>query len=139
VVLVLGAGANVGQSPARACAAEGYKVALTARRLKEIDSTAEQLHIPADLSDPKTVVEVFSTVKGEAGDSQPAAATRSDPTNPLSPPLTDFTRDMTVNTTIAFLAAQQAAQSFAELPDSMSKTFIYTGNILHTTITPSLM
>lgn len=70
VVLVLGAGANVGQSPARACAAEGYKVALTARRLKEIDSTAEQLHIPADLSDPKTVVEVFSTVKGEAGDSQ---------------------------------------------------------------------
>jgi len=68
-----------------------------------------------------------------------AAATRSDPTDPLSLPFADFTRDLIVNTTSPFLAAQQAAQGFAQLPDFMSRTFIYTGNILNTTIMPPLM
>jgi hypothetical protein len=41
------------------------------------------------------------------------------------------------NTTSAFVATQQAALAFNSLPDSASKTFIYTGNILNeTTIAP---
>lgn len=67
VVLILGAGANVGQSAAQAFAAKGYKVAVTARRLKETDSTAGQLNVPADLSDPKAVVDVFTTVQAKLG------------------------------------------------------------------------
>jgi site-specific recombinase len=53
----------------------------------------------------------------------------NDANNPLSLPLADFTRDFTVNTTSAFVAAQQAALAFEQLPESSSKTFIYTGNI----------
>ena len=52
-----------------------------------------------------------------------------DEKDPLSLSLKDFTRDFNVNTTSAFVAAQQAALGFAELPDSASRTFIYTGNI----------
>jgi hypothetical protein len=56
----------------------------------------------------------------------------NDAKNPLvSLPLADFTRDLTINTTSAFVAAQQAVLSFKELPDSAARTFIYTGNILN--------
>lgn len=41
---------------------------------------------------------------------------------------------MHINTTSAFVAAQQAAQGFQELPDSAAKTFIYTGNALNSTL-----
>lgn len=68
-----------------------------------------------------------------------AALTRTDGANPLSLPLSDFTRDLNVNTTSAFVAAQQATIGFAELPASSSKTFIYTGNMLNTTIIPPLL
>lgn len=67
------------------------------------------------------------------------AATPSDAKNPLSLPLTDFTRDLNINTTSAFVAAQQAVLGFEQLPDSASKTFIYTGNILNTTTMAPLM
>ena len=53
----------------------------------------------------------------------------NDAKDPLSLPLADFTRDFTINTTSAFVAAQQAVLSFKELPDSAARTFIYTGNI----------
>ncbi len=58
----------------------------------------------------------------------------NDAKNPLSLPLADFSRDFTVNTTSAFVAAQQAVLAFEQLPDSASRTFIYTGNI--TNVTP---
>lgn len=57
------------------------------------------------------------------------AVTMNDAKDPLSLPLADFTRDFTINTTSAFVAAQQAVLSFKELPDSAARTFIYTGNI----------
>jgi hypothetical protein len=60
VILILGAGSNVGQHVARAFASKGYKVALAARRLKEADNTADQINIPGDLSDPNAVVSAFS-------------------------------------------------------------------------------
>ncbi len=64
----------------------------------------------------------------------------NDAKDPLvSLPLADFTRDLTINTTSAFVAAQQAVLSFKELPDSAARTFIYTGNILNeTTLAPFL-
>ena len=65
-----------------------------------------------------------------------AAATLNDANDPLALPLTNFARDLTINTTSAFAAAQQAALSFKDLPDPASKTFIYTGNILNTKTLP---
>jgi hypothetical protein len=57
------------------------------------------------------------------------AVTPNDPKNPLSLPLENFSRDFTINTTSAFVAAQQAVLAWEQLPESASKTFIYTGNI----------
>ena len=67
VLLILGSGPNVGQHVARAFAAKGYKVALAARKLIEEDSTADQVNISSDLSDPDSVVNVFAKVKASLG------------------------------------------------------------------------
>jgi NADP-dependent 3-hydroxy acid dehydrogenase YdfG len=63
VILILGAGANVGQHVAKSFASKGYKVALTARRAKEAENTADQVNIQSDLTDPTSVINVFSKVK----------------------------------------------------------------------------
>ena len=68
-----------------------------------------------------------------------AAATPNPPSDPLSLALPAFTKDLHVNTISAFVAAQQAAQAFSSLPAEASKTFIYTGNALNTTIIPPLL
>ncbi|KAJ5516053.1 hypothetical protein N7527_007613 [Penicillium freii] len=144
VILILGSGPNIGQHVARAFAAKGYKVALASRSLKEEDSNDDQVHISADLSDPHSVKDIFSKVKGSLGLPSvvvynAAATTSNNPENPLSLPLADFNRDFQINTTSAFVAAQQAALSFEQLPDHRSKTFIYTGNILNSTPIASLL
>ena len=163
VILIFGAGPNVGQHVARAFSAKGYKVALASRSLKEEESTADQVHITSDVSDPESIAGVFSKVKASLGlpsvvvyngrvpleclkfpvrfsdIDKAAASARNDAKNPLSLPLADFTRDLKTNTTSAFVAAQQAVLGFEQLPDSASKTFIYTGNILNiTTMAPLL-
>lgn len=68
-----------------------------------------------------------------------AASTSNPPNDPFSLQLSDFSRDLNVNTVSPFVAAQQAASGFAQLPASSSKTFIYTGNALNTTIIPPLL
>jgi NAD(P)-dependent dehydrogenase (short-subunit alcohol dehydrogenase family) len=67
VILILGAGPNIGSHVAKAFAAKGYKVALAARRVKEADNTADQVNIPSDLSDPNSVINAFSKVKALLG------------------------------------------------------------------------
>lgn len=63
VILILGSGPNIGQHVAKAFLAKGYKVALASRRLREEDSTMDQVNIPSDLSDSNSVIGVFSRVK----------------------------------------------------------------------------
>ena len=63
IILILGSGPNIGQHVARTFAAKGYKVVLASRRLKEEDSTADQVNISTDLSNPDSVISVFSKVK----------------------------------------------------------------------------
>lgn len=67
VVLILGAGANVGQHVARQFASQGYKVASISRSAKSSDNTSETVHIAADLSDPESIAGVFSQVKASLG------------------------------------------------------------------------
>jgi len=54
------------------------------------------------------------------------------PSDPLSAPLQNFQKDLTINTVSAYAAAQAAVTGFSELPRDVKKTFIYTGNSGHT-------
>jgi NAD(P)-dependent dehydrogenase (short-subunit alcohol dehydrogenase family) len=67
VILILGAGSNIGQAVARTFASKGYKVALAARSLREEDSTDSQLNIPSDFANPDDVVNAFTQVKKVLG------------------------------------------------------------------------
>jgi len=50
IVLVLGAGPNIGQAVARTFAGKGYRVAVAARSVKDADSSDQQLNIPSDFT-----------------------------------------------------------------------------------------
>ena len=68
IVLILGAGANIGQGVARAFASKGYKIALVSRNPKDFQSGAqEQVHIGGDLSDPSSIPGIFTKVKSALG------------------------------------------------------------------------
>jgi NAD(P)-dependent dehydrogenase (short-subunit alcohol dehydrogenase family) len=151
VILVLGSGANIGRHVARAFTAKGYKVALASRSLKDKESEPGQVHFPIDLSDPASVPNLFSEVteklrfpsvvvyNGEymclhstrlcVDMITAAAATANDPEDTFSISLNDFIKDLNINTTSPFAAAKAAVSGFSQLPESASKTFIYTGNV----------
>ncbi|RDW62516.1 hypothetical protein BP5796_10818 [Coleophoma crateriformis] len=144
VILILGAGPNIGQTVGRTFASKGYKVALASRSLREADSTDDQLNITSDFANPDDVVNAFAKVKKVLGIPSvvvynAAAWTPSPPDDPFAIPLASFNRDMTINTTSAFVAAQQAVLGFAELPAHAARSFFFTGNILNTTVLPSFM
>ena len=70
--LVTGAGRGIGRAVAIRLAAAGHRVALTARNANELDETAAQcdgptLVVPADLTDPGAVDDVFAAVEADLG------------------------------------------------------------------------
>lgn len=67
VVLILGAGANIGANVARVFAHNGYNVALAARRLQDEIGSDGYLHIHADFADPKSVETAFEIVSKALG------------------------------------------------------------------------
>jgi NAD(P)-dependent dehydrogenase (short-subunit alcohol dehydrogenase family) len=74
VAIVTGAGTGIGRSAALALLKDGYSVALVGRRKELLDKTAADasardrtLVVPADLSKPETVKEVFAKVKQKWG------------------------------------------------------------------------
>jgi len=144
IILILGAGPRIGTSVAKAFAAKGYKVALTSRKASEAKNNANEIHIQIDLADPTTVVNAFSKVKATFGVPSVvvyngAALTPTPPNDPLSLQVADLSKDFNINTVSVLVAAQEAVAGFAQLPDSAAKTFIYTGNILNTTIIPAFL
>jgi NAD(P)-dependent dehydrogenase (short-subunit alcohol dehydrogenase family) len=66
VILILGAGPNIGQHVARAFAAKGYKVAMASRSVKE-ENIPDQVSLQVDLANPSSVLELFSNVKEKLG------------------------------------------------------------------------
>lgn len=161
VILIFGAGPNIGQAVARTFASKGYKVALAARSLREADSTDNLLNIKSDVANPDDVVTTFTKVKEVFGipsvvvyngklyilweylhaisQDLVSASTLTPAGDPFALPLSAFNHDTAINVTSAFIAAQQAALGFSQLSDSASKTFIYTGNILNVAIIPSFL
>ncbi|KPM42227.1 hypothetical protein AK830_g4310 [Neonectria ditissima] len=144
VVLILGAGPRVGLTAAKVFASKGYKVAVAARSLKEADSTDSQLNITSDFANPDDIVKAFTRVKKELGIPSvvvynASAATFAPPGDPFAIPLDSFKRDMAVNTTSVFAAAQQAVLGFAELPSHSPRVFLFTGNVLNVTPLPQFL
>lgn len=66
VILILGAGPNVGQHVADEFSVNGYKTALVSRNVTGKDNE-NQINIAADLSDPDSVPEIFSKVEAALG------------------------------------------------------------------------
>jgi NAD(P)-dependent dehydrogenase (short-subunit alcohol dehydrogenase family) len=62
VVLVLGAGANIGANVAKEFTAKGYRVVLTSRKIPE-EQESSYLYVQGDLTQPKSVVDIFSQVQ----------------------------------------------------------------------------
>ena len=67
IVLILGAGPNIGQSVARLFSSKGYKVGLAARFIKESESTSTQLNIPSDFSKTDDIINAFTKIKKTFG------------------------------------------------------------------------
>jgi len=161
VVLILGAGANIGKSLITKFSSEGFKIAIASRTSKPEFEKAAAVSVTADLSDPSSIKAIFTRVKSEIGipnvviynGMQPyslnlrnmrngipltthsAGASTFVPTNPLSVPLSAFEHDLAVNVTSVYAAAQEAVFGFDSLPKETLKSFIYTGNGLNV-VTP---
>jgi NAD(P)-dependent dehydrogenase (short-subunit alcohol dehydrogenase family) len=67
VLLVLGAGPNIGQHTARSFAAKGYKVALSARSFENGVNSEGHVLFKNDLSQPESVRELFAQVHSTVG------------------------------------------------------------------------
>jgi hypothetical protein len=71
-----------------------------------------------------------------------SGATLGDAQNPLDPEklsVETFARNLVLNTTSVYAAAQASVAAFAKLPESASKTFIYTGNGLNDKPMPAML
>jgi NAD(P)-dependent dehydrogenase (short-subunit alcohol dehydrogenase family) len=143
VILILGAGSNLGQAVAQRFLTNGYKVATSSRKPSPTENK-DLLHIQSDFSDPTAVTKLFTKVKTQLGTPNVVvynayAHLNAPKDNPLDISLETFQQHLNANTTSTYVAAQQAVAGFRELPESMNKVFIYTGNMLNTATEPRLL
>ncbi len=154
VLLILGAGPNIGKHVANAFTSKGYKVALASRKNHDTEehnnnnnnNNLNQIHVPVDLTKPETVPGAFDTVKAQLG-APPSVVVYNGALripNDAKDPLTSFSLpdhddSMSVNSTSVLLALQQAIAGFRGLPATASKTFIFTGNILNLVPVPGML
>lgn len=144
ILLVLGAGKNIGQSLGYTFKAAGYKVALVSRSAVDGETTPEGfLTVKADFTKPATIPSVFEAVKAKLGGppnvvvyNAAALTPSSDAANPFTVPIESLENDMAVNNTSAYIAAGEAVAGFDTLPKNTPKAFIYTGNALAAIILP---
>lgn len=146
VLLILGAGPNVGASVADRFASDGYSVAIASRRGTDSKNEKGFLSLKVDLGKPDSVPAIFDAVKAEfhAAPSvvvynAPAYTYPPDKDSFFSIPVETFVADLNVNTVSPYVAAQQAVAGWETLPKESKKTFIYTGNILNTSVFPVAM
>ena len=67
VLLILGAGSNIGVHVTKTFATKGYRVALASRSEPTIDA-GQVLHVPVDLAKPELVPSVFRQVREKLGE-----------------------------------------------------------------------
>jgi NAD(P)-dependent dehydrogenase (short-subunit alcohol dehydrogenase family) len=119
VVLVTGAGSGIGKHVAIALAQNGYAVVLAGRRTERLEATAQELKqpnsqvliVPADVTDPASVRELFAKAKNAFGrlDLLFNNAGVSGPAMPLEDlPYEKWKAILDTNLTGAFLCTQEA-------------------------------
>lgn len=67
IALIIGAGSNVGLSCARAFSAKGYQVLVSSRTARSDSDFAGYTHLPSDVTQPASIIELFKAVKQAAG------------------------------------------------------------------------
>ncbi|OAL57118.1 hypothetical protein IQ07DRAFT_28151 [Pyrenochaeta sp. DS3sAY3a] len=146
ILLILGSGPRIGAS-LTSTFTPLYTVALASRRgTNTLDPSTGILSLAADLTQPSSVPGVFAAVHAHLHRYPSVviynAAALTNPAEqgaPLSVPLDRVLADLNVNVVSPFVAAQEAVKGWEKDGESGSgekKTFIYTGNILNTTIMP---
>lgn len=145
VALVLGAGPRIGITVAKKFAGDGYKVAMVSRSGSGASTVPTEgfLSLKADFTKPESIPALFNAVESEFH-APPSvlvynAGARTVPPiedNLFSNSAESLISDFNVNVLSAYVAAQQAVRGWERLPKEVKKTFIYTGNIMNTTIIP---
>ncbi|RYC63806.1 hypothetical protein CHU98_g2389 [Xylaria longipes] len=130
IILIVGAGPRLGRGIASRFRDGGYKVALAARSLTTGLSAEGTLEIKIDLADPTSVPQIFETVQQFWGFPSVVVYNAS---------LETINASRTVGFDSAYIAAQEALRGFKQLPSSMPKAFIYTGNTLNQIAIPGVM
>lgn len=135
ILLVLGAGSNIGQSLTECFKSAGYSIAVVSRSAPT-GASDEVVQIQADLADHRSIASIFETVKAKLGAhptvvvyNAAALTVPSDMSNIFTVPIEDFERDMAVMNTSAYVAAREAVAGFEASAGDAPKAFIYTGNI----------
>lgn len=136
VLLILGAGGNIGASTAKLFSQNGYKVALAARRLKDEVNEDGHLSIQLDLAQPENVDSAFDKVSKKFG--PPTAVVYNASTahfvagdDPFQISVADNQADNVVNVSSALAAAKAALKGWQGMSSQAPKSFIYTGNFLN--------
>ncbi|KAI1741386.1 putative short chain type dehydrogenase [Xylaria scruposa] len=143
IVLIIGAGPNLGSGIASKFRDGGYKVALAARSLTPGLSSEGTLGIKIDLADPTSVPQMFETVKQTWGIPNivvynGAKRLVTPPEDPFSASLETIKASRAVGFDSAYIAAQEALTGFKLLPKSTPKAFIFTGNTLNQIAIPGV-
>jgi NAD(P)-dependent dehydrogenase (short-subunit alcohol dehydrogenase family) len=147
VLLILGAGKNVGQYTAAKFSENGYKVALAARSLTTTSlptASDTTLHIKADVTVPSDIIQAFSFTTATFGAPNivvynGAIRLTTPPDDPLFASLDDLKACRAVSVDGAYIAAQQALASFRQLPKDVPTAFLFTGNALNQLPIPGVM
>ncbi|KAK4554778.1 hypothetical protein LTR86_008280 [Recurvomyces mirabilis] len=144
VVLILGAGPNIGVKVAEKFAQNGYQVAIVGRSLVDGAFDGSTFNIAADLQDPEVVLGIFQRVEGKLGMPNVVIFNGGNrlitpPDDPLSASLEILRASRSMTFESAYVATQEALKGFRMLPDDTPTAFIYTGNALNQIAIPATM
>lgn len=142
VVIIFGAGPNIGTATATKFRNAGYRVAAVSRTAQNGQAGVD-FHVEANLSDPRAIPTVFSRVRDHFGGATPKVVVWNaahlspspDKGNIFSVPVGEVERDLAVAVTSPWAAADEAVKGWKE-GGVKGGVFIYTGNIMAKAVFP---
>ncbi|KAK4699043.1 hypothetical protein P7C70_g7227, partial [Phenoliferia sp. Uapishka_3] len=136
IILIFGAGSNIGAATAKLFKAKGYEVAIAARSLSGGTSKEGYTTVHFDGTRPATVKDAFEATRANLGTPTVVLYNCSagpPGQEPFSIPVEEFAEHLAVNVTSPYAAATELLKGLEEIKDAGSGlTFLYTGNGLNT-------